>query len=136
VDVVASNFDGSRLLALQVKTARWAHRPKRYGHELREWDVSARSVGRFSETLWYAFVDLQERVPERSPKVFFVPSRWVGSFVKQEWDRKMFLLRSELWPLCEERWDRIEAFLRGDPETRAWSEVIPLEATDWRIEPA
>jgi hypothetical protein len=94
VDIVAATSDGSRLLALQVKTSRWAHRPKRYGYELREWDVGQGAIGRTSPTLWYALVDLQEGNDDWKPLVFIVPSLWIGGFVKPEWGRKMYMLRS------------------------------------------
>jgi hypothetical protein len=93
VDVVVANTDGSRLLSIQVKTSRWAYRSKRYGYELREWDVGGSAVGRYSPNLWYAFVDLQESDPGCNPLVFVVPSLWVSNFVKAEWGRKMYMLR-------------------------------------------
>lgn len=55
VDVIVATADGSRLLSLQVKTARWAYRSKRYGYELREWEVGSSAVDRSAEGLWYAF---------------------------------------------------------------------------------
>jgi hypothetical protein len=83
VDIVIAKPDGSVALSLQVKTSRWAYRPKRYGKELCEWDVGASSVNRFSDNLWYAFVDLQEsEEPQLIPRVFPVASLWVGKFVK------------------------------------------------------
>jgi hypothetical protein len=131
VDIVVANAGGSRLLSVQVKTSRWAYRPNRYGYELREWDVGASAVGRSAEGLWYAFIDLQEESPDRrEPLVFFVPSLWVGNFVKQDWSRKMYMLRSELWQDCKERWDRIEPYLNEDPETITWSKTIPKAAQD------
>jgi hypothetical protein len=131
VDIVAASNDGSRLLAIQVKTSRGAYRAKRYGYELREWDVGDGAVGRWSAGLWYAFVDLQEQADKWQPTVFIVPSCWVGNFVKAEWSRKLYMLRSELWPECQERWDRVAGFLAGDSAMLAWCEQIPEEARDW-----
>lgn len=127
VDILVATADGAKLLSLQVKTARNAHRKKRYGHELREWEVSTHAPGQNQENLWYGLVDLQE-VDEAgpwNPVVYIVPSLWVGTFVKPDWKRKMFMLRSELWPQCEERWDRIGLFLKGDDETIKWAMTVP-----------
>jgi hypothetical protein len=131
VDIVVAKEDGSRLLSIQVKTATWAHRGKRYGYELREWDVGRSSAGRSSENLWYAFVDLQEDDAIQKPLVFIVPSLWVGNFVGIDFSRFMYLLRSELWPDCQERWDHIRGFLDEDPMTLAWARQIPKEAEHW-----
>lgn len=132
VDILVASASGSRLLAVQVKTSRWAHRSKRYGYELREWDVGASAVGRSAEGLWYALIDLQEESPDqRVPLIFFVPSLWVGNFVQHDWSRKMYMLRSELWEDCKERWDRIEGYLAADPQTVAWCQTIPDAAKEW-----
>jgi hypothetical protein len=136
VDVVVANATGSRLLSVQVKTSRWAYRPNRYGYELREWDVGGAAVGKSAEGLWYAFIDLQGESPtKRTPLVFFVPSLWVGSFVQHDWSRKMYMLRSEVWDGCQERWDRIEGYLNTDPEALAWCTTIPEAAKDWASAP-
>jgi hypothetical protein len=131
VDIVAASENGSRLLAIQVKTSRSAYRPRRYGYELREWDVGAGAVDRWSPALWYAFVDLQEENNQWTPIVFIVPSLWVGKFVKPDWSRKMYMLRSMLWQDCQERWDRIHDYLAGDAGATAWGNRIPAEAQDW-----
>jgi len=128
VDIVVASPDGSRLLAVQVKTSRWAYRPNRYGYEMREWDVGASAVGRSAEGLWYAFIDLQEADDQRSPIVYFVPSVWVSNMVKHDWSRKMYMLRSVLWPDCEERWDRISAYLDNESKTIAWCQTVPGQA--------
>jgi len=131
VDIVAASNDGSRLLAIQVKTSQRAYRANRYGHELREWYVGSGAAGRWSEGLWYAFVDLQAHEAAWKPTVFIVPSIWVGNFVKPAWRLKLYMLRSALWPECHERWDRVVAFLEGDPPTITWCTQIPLEVRDW-----
>lgn len=134
VDILVSSPDGAKLLAFQVKTAVWAHRPKRYGHELREWDVGESAVGRANDSLWYAFVDLQEETADGkaiwSPKVYLVPSLWVASIVTADYSRKIYFLRHELWPACEERWDRIDGYFSGHEETLAWVQTVPLESTN------
>jgi hypothetical protein len=136
VDIAIARHDGAIGLSIQVKTSRWAYRPNRYKKELCEWDVGASAVGRWSDSLWYTFVDLQEE--ERAngeltwnPRVFVVPSLWVGSFVKEEWSRKRYMLPKDAWPQCLERWDRVSAFFSGDPDTASWCKTVPPEAVDW-----
>lgn len=131
VDVLVASVDGSKALSLQVKTSRWAHRGKRYGHTLREWDVGNVN-GKSSPHWWYAFVDLQETPQGWTPKVFLVPSLWVGSFVQPVWKRKMFLLPDSLWPETEEQWGRVRGFLDGDPNVLSWVRTYPSAmATFW-----
>jgi hypothetical protein len=61
VDILASSADGSRTLALQVKTSRNAYRGRRYGKEgCHEWDVGVSVIGKQSPSFWYALVDLRE----------------------------------------------------------------------------
>lgn len=134
VDILVSAPDGAKLLALQVKTSSWAYRPKRYGHELREWHVGESAVGRSNEGLWYAFVDLREETLDDktawSPMVYLVPSTWVATMVTADYSRKIYFLRHELWPACEERWDRIDAFFSASNETHDWIHTIPIESTN------
>lgn len=124
VDVLVASVDGGKVLSLQVKTARWAHRAKRYGHQVREWDVGG-ADGRSTPYWWYAFVDLQESPQAWSPKVFLVPSLWVGTFVQPGWKRKMFMLPEALWAETEERWDRLRQFLDGDASVQSWVNSYP-----------
>jgi hypothetical protein len=132
VDLIVAKPDGSAALSLQVKTSRGAYRHKRYGKELCEWHVGEAAVNRFSDSLWYAFVDLQESdVPSWNPRVFLVPSLWVGKFLKDDWELKLYMLPIEAWPQCLERWDRINAFFNDETETLKWCRNIPLEAAYW-----
>jgi len=131
VDIIIAKSNGSLALSVQVKTSRWAHRPSRYGKESCEWDVGESAVDRCADNLWYALVDLQEREsggPSWEPRVFLVPSWWVGKFVKKEWSRKMYWLPREAWPQCLERWDRIPAFFTGEADVYHWCRNIPTEA--------
>ena len=67
-----------------------------------------------------------------NPKAFFVHSLWVATMVQEDYTRKLYFLRSELWPECEERWDRIEGFFNGDKETISWATQVPKESlNDW-----
>ena len=132
VDILLGSADGTKQLALQVKTSRYAHRQRRYGYELREWDVGASALAKSKVSLWYAFVDLQETEASNwNPTVFLVPSSWVAAFVREECVRKMYLLRSELWTSCEQRWDRVEGFFSGNKETLEWISTVPEATKPW-----
>ena len=132
VDVLASSSDGSRSLAFQVKTSRSAHRAKRYGVEGFEWDVGAGVIGKHRESFLYAFIDLQEAEGKWSPRVFFVPSRWVAEFVKPDWSRYMYFLPSSAEDLAAERWDLISGYLAGEPEAIQWATSWPeSRLTKW-----
>ncbi len=128
VDVLVAASDGSRLLSLQVKTSRWAHRPRRYGHEVREWDVGVGALASPSPSVWYSFVDLQEEGDNRNPRVFLVPSVWVHDYVKPDHSRKMYILLASAFSLVEERWDRVSDYLSGKPGARRWATSIPKRA--------
>jgi hypothetical protein len=122
VDILAASCDGTRSMAIQVKTSRNAYRGNKYGHEGYEWDVGARVIGKHSPSFLYAFVNLREA--EGSPEVFFVPSRWVANFVKPDWSRHMYFLPMRATALTRERWDLVQGYLAGDPQAIAW-------ANDW-----
>jgi hypothetical protein len=134
VDVLVASVDGSKVLSLQVKTARWAYRGKRYGHKLREWDVGG-ADGKSNPNWWYAFVDLQESGQSWTPKVFLVPSLWVGTFVQPRWKRKMFMLPESLWAETEEQWDCIRKFLDGDVSVQKWVGAYPSALTTFWDKP-
>ena len=131
VDVVIAKPDGSLALSIQVKTSSSAYRPNHYGKEVCEWDVGPSAVNAISNNFWYAFVDLQESDgPPWNPRVFLVPSRWVGKFVKNASPkRRMYLLPKQVWGECLERWDRINKFLDGDREALNWCRRVPRGAT-------
>jgi hypothetical protein len=94
--------------------------------------VGAHAPGQKQENLWYAFVDLQETEHGNGwqPLVFFTPSIWVGTFVKADWKRKLFMLHKGLWPECQGRWDRVASFLDGRQEAREWATAVP-EDLEW-----
>ncbi len=130
VDVLASSSSGSRTLAIQVKTSRWAHRRTRYGRkDCHEWDVGSGVIGKCSEGFWYAFVDLQEDSSGRwDPVVFLVPSIWVADFVQPDFTRKMYILPGEAIPLTKNRWDLVKGYLSMDAEATTWANSLPAEA--------
>ncbi len=125
VDVLASSSDGKHSLAFQVKTSRNAHRRKRYGHEGFEWDVGKGVIDKYQEAFWYAFVDLREKPGDIwSPRVFFVPSRWVAEFVKPDFTRYRYFLPKTAEQLTSERWDLVRGYLAGEATALEW-------ANDW-----
>jgi hypothetical protein len=127
VDVLASSEDGRRSLSFQVKTSRNAYRKNRYGKEGFEWDVGPSVIGKYRESFWYAFIDLQEQNHKWNPRVFFVPSRWVAEFVKADWTRYMYFLPSTAQELTLERWDLVRSYLAGDKKGIKWANDWPKE---------
>jgi len=131
VDIIASSDDGRRSLSIQVKTSRNAYRNKRYGHAGFEWDVGASVIGKYSESFWYALIDLQEKKNNIcDPKVFFVPSKWVADFVKPTFSRKIYFLASKtdlqlVKDLTLNRWDLVKNYLNGDKEAIDWANNYP-----------
>ena len=125
VDILAGSSDGKRSLSIQVKTARSAYRHKRYGHEGFEWDVNVGVIGNYSESFWYALVDLQEDNNTWSPRVFFVPSRWVAEFVKPGFSRYMYFLPKTKESDTLERWDLVDGYLDGDVDAINWANHWP-----------
>lgn len=125
VDVLASSSDGTRTLALQVKTASFAYRRSRYGVEGYEWNVNAGVIGRHDEQFWYAFVDLQEEPSTWNPRVFFVPSRWVSEFVKADWSRYRYFLPHAVADLTLNRWDLVQDYLGDVQSAVAWAKDWP-----------
>lgn len=128
VDILVSSADGGKLISLQVKTSRNAHRAKRYGHEVYEWDVGSSAIGRSGVNIWYAFVDLRESETDYLPQVFLVPSLWVSEFVKPDHSRKMYLLKAPAAELCRGKWDFIGKYFAGDPDVLQWATTHPDSA--------
>ena len=124
VDVLASSSDGCKSLSFQVKTSRNAYRRNRYGREGYEWDVGASVIGKYRDSFWYVFIDLQEDNEGWSPLTFFVPSLWVANFVKSGWSRYMYFLPTTAKDLTYERWDLVKSFLAGEKIATDW-------ANDW-----
>ena len=132
VDILAASVDGSRTLAIQVKTSRDAYRRNRYGNEGFEWDVNVGVIGNHAESFWYALVDLQESDNSWNPRVFFVPSRWVSEFVKPDFSRYMYFLPKTMIDRTMDRWDLVQKYLDGDPEAIAWARDWPKnELVSW-----
>lgn len=127
VDLMASSADGKKTISIQVKTSRNAYRRNRYGFEGYEWDVNKGVIGKYHESFWYAFVDLQENGKNWTPQVFFVPSRWVAEFVKDNWSRYMYFLPETAKDLTHERWDLFTSYLNGEQIAIDWANSWPQE---------
>lgn len=125
VDVLAASADGQRSLSIQVKTSRNAYRGNRYGSEGHEWDAGASVIGKRFENLWYAFVDLREDGNQWNPEVFFVPSFWVGDFVKEDFSRRLYFLPSTANDITLEKWDYVKGYLNMDPNITTWATTWP-----------
>ena len=127
VDVLASSPDGRHSLSFQVKTSRKAYRRNRYGTEGYEWDVGRGVIGKYHESFWYAFIDLQESKGNWTPVVFFVPSRWVAEFVKPDWSRFMYFMPTTAKDLTFEHWDIVKGYLAGERDAVDWANDWPQD---------
>ncbi len=121
--MVASG-SGEKSLSIQVKASRNSYRAKRYGSEGYEWDVGGGVIGKCHESLWYALVNLQERIDGWNPEVFFVPPLWVGSFVKPTFSRKIYFLPTTAHDITHERWDLLRKYLNSE-EAISWANTWP-----------
>jgi hypothetical protein len=72
VDILCSNSDATKSVAIQVKTNR---------RSAREWILNQKSENYFADNLFYVFVNLHEGV--RSPEYFIVPSEIVARYAKE-----------------------------------------------------
>jgi len=124
VDIIAAKEDGSKSIAIQVKTSKYAHRKNRYDSEGCEWDVGSGVIGKSSPNLWYTFVDLKLDT-DSEPDVYIVPSLWVSDFVKADWSRKMYFLPSTAWELTKNKWELISSCLEDDPAIKEFSTTWP-----------
>ena len=70
VDILASNFEASRSVAIQVKTNQGSKRG---------WLMSSKAEGFYSENHFYVFVNLNGLAG--SPEYFIVPSKTVAEYV-------------------------------------------------------
>lgn len=72
VDVLCSNEDASKSVAIQVKTNR---------RSSRSWVLNQKSEDYFADNLFYVFVNLNDN--ERDPEYFVVPSKEVAKHAKE-----------------------------------------------------
>lgn len=77
IDIVCSNADASKSVAIQVKTRR---------HRAREWVLNQKVEDYYADNLFYVFVTLNDL--EKAPDYFIVPSKTVARYIKtghQQW---------------------------------------------------
>ncbi len=90
-DLLVSTLNGSKSVAVQVKTTNWALRSRGRGNERQphhcEWDIGWASARESHRGLLFALVDLKNW--EEMPDVYLVPSRVIA---------KYFARGPERWP--------------------------------------
>ena len=72
VDIVCSNADASRSVAIQVKTNRRSYR---------NWMLNQKSEDYYADNLFYVFVNLNNG--DKAPDYFIVPSKVVAKYAKE-----------------------------------------------------
>jgi len=102
VDVLVSNLDGSKTLAIQVKTTDWAERTRGRGNKKEafqlQFPLGHKSAKINNPHLFFAFVDLRGiDNADLHPDVYLVPSRFVFDHCKAWSDQaKMVRLHVEI----------------------------------------
>ena len=119
VDLLVSNLDGSKTVAIQVKTTDWAERSRGRGdmkapHEL-QFPLGHSSTQLNSPNLLFAFVDLRgiEWTTEQ-PKVYLVPSKYVADYCRphlEGWKMPRFHVRIEQLKQFEDNWNLLSEML-------------------------
>ncbi len=72
VDILCSNEDATKSVAIQVKTNR---------RSKRDWILNEKSEKYFADNLYYVFVNLHDN--NKPPEYFIVPSKDVSTFVTE-----------------------------------------------------
>lgn len=84
VDVLVSSADGSKSIAIQVKTAKYAKRFRGRGNEKHlhhlEWNLGKNAAQKNHDGLYFAFVDLNDC--EEVTEVYIIPSTFVFNFCR------------------------------------------------------
>lgn len=130
VDILCANPDGSRSMAIQVKTSSYAAKNS-YGEVGFNWDVGLAAAGKFSPNLWYAFVDLLGNNETIMPNVYFVPSKWVGMFVERTWSRGIFYLKKSVADKITNNWETVRGFLDGNRNVEKWTNSLDPDFRWW-----
>lgn len=88
-DLLVTNFNCSKTITLQVKTAtKPLSTHGKYGKYL-SWAVSNKSKNIQENSHWYAFVDLQGWPKGgNSPDIYFVSSRDVAALLETDWNKE------------------------------------------------
>ena len=119
VDLLVSNVDGDRTIALQVKTTEWAERTRGRGsnkciHHF-EFPLGHKAATHSGERFLYVFVDLLGRDPKTVPVAYIVPSNDIIAYCG-EWAKKAPLVRwhprVETAEKYREAWNTIGDILR------------------------
>ena len=86
VDILASNLDASKTLAIQVKTTDWAMRTRGRGKNKEpfqlQFPLGYKSATTKGDNLVFAFVDLRGIDSDTEPDVYIVPSPYVCDHCK------------------------------------------------------
>ena len=84
VDVLVSAPDGSRTVAIQVKTALWATRDRGRGSDRKpfelQWPLGHKAARLSNPWFFFALVDLRGLQPDTIPDVYVVPSPFVAAY--------------------------------------------------------
>ncbi|MCZ7556005.1 MAG: hypothetical protein M5R41_06340 [Bacteroidia bacterium] len=96
VDLMASSFDGSKMVTIQVKTASWAERTRGRGKDKRldhvEFPLGHKAASRSDPNYFYAFVDLRGMNTHTTPTVYIVPSEHIKQYCG-DWTSKYSMIR-------------------------------------------
>ena len=118
-DVLISTHSGSRLLALQVKTTRWAIRTRGRGTNKNphhyEWDIGWSSARQKHNLLFYALVDVKEF--QELPEVFIVPSAVIAEYFRagpEGWPRARYHPEIELMEEYRNNWGILRDALESE----------------------
>ena len=119
VDILVSSADGSRAVAIEVKTTEHAMRLRGRGTAKQpdhlEFPLGARAAKLSNASLVLAFVDLRAFSPERLPQVYLFPSTFVAQYCAP-WVDAVKMVRFHI-PIVaaepyKENWDVIREVLR------------------------
>lgn len=131
VDLFVCDSEVKNLLTIQVKTSTYAYRKNRYGNEGYEWTVGSNAVGKARQALWYALVDLQSSANDTIPDVYFVPSKWVGEFVKPDFTMKQYFLPKTVADEIRNNWEMVCKYIAGDNKVIDWANKWDKRLVRW-----
>lgn len=116
-DLLVSTLNGSRSVAVQVKSTNWALRWRGRGKERKphhcEWDIGWASAKECHDGLLFALVDLKNW--EEMPDVYIVPSRVIAKYFSrgpEGWPRARYHETIELLEPFRNAWGVLEKSLK------------------------
>lgn len=120
VDILASNIEGSKTIAIQVKTTDWATRTKGKGKNKKpyqlQFPLGYKSATNKNDNYIFTFVDLNGvDWDEKEPEVYIVPSNFVYDYCKPWVDNvKMvrFHIDIDIMEQYKNNWEIIESKLK------------------------